>query len=87
MAFSNSVDQDETAHNEPSHQDLRCLTFSLSTLYIKVFLIGSLIKKKKKKKKKKDFKSRLKFAPKVLKKRDSLILAKNEPFIGLNTTR
>ena len=23
--FANSVDPDETAHNEPSHQDLRCL--------------------------------------------------------------
>ena len=24
---ANSVDPDETAHNEPSHQDLHCLTF------------------------------------------------------------
>ena len=28
--FANSIDPDETAHNEPSHLDLRCLTFSLS---------------------------------------------------------
>ena len=25
--FANSVDPDETAHNEPSHQDLHCLPF------------------------------------------------------------
>ena len=25
--FANSVDPDETAHNEPSHQDLHCLLF------------------------------------------------------------
>ena len=25
--FANSVDPDETAHNEPSHQDLSCLQF------------------------------------------------------------
>ena len=25
--FSNSADPDETAHNEPSHQDLLCLQF------------------------------------------------------------
>ena len=25
--FENSVDPDETAHNEPSHQDLQCLPF------------------------------------------------------------
>ena len=25
--FVNSVDPDETAHNEPSHQDLHCLPF------------------------------------------------------------
>ena len=25
--FANSVDQDETAHNKPSHQDLHCLPF------------------------------------------------------------
>ena len=24
-AFANDVDPDETAHNEPSHQDLHCL--------------------------------------------------------------
>ena len=28
---------DETAHSEPSHQDLRCLTFSLSILHINAF--------------------------------------------------
>ena len=27
--FANTVDPDETAHNEPSHQDLQCLPFSL----------------------------------------------------------
>ena len=26
--FANSVDPDETAHNELSHQDLHCLSFS-----------------------------------------------------------
>ena len=25
--LANSVDPDETAHNEPSHQDLHCLAF------------------------------------------------------------
>ena len=25
--YANSVDPDETAHNEPSHQDLHCLPF------------------------------------------------------------
>ena len=25
--FANNVDPDETAHNEPSHQDLHCLPF------------------------------------------------------------
>ena len=29
--FSNSLDPNETAHNEPSQQGLHCLTFSLST--------------------------------------------------------
>ena len=47
IAFANSVDPDETAHNEPSHQDLRCLTFSLSTLRINLFPIDSLLKKTK----------------------------------------
>ena len=37
MAFANSVDPDETAHNEPSHQDVRCLTFRLSNLHINFF--------------------------------------------------
>ena len=27
--MSNSVDSDETAHNEPSHFDLRCLQMSV----------------------------------------------------------
>ena len=26
--FANRVDPDETAHNEPSHQNLHCLQFS-----------------------------------------------------------
>ena len=39
--------------SEPSHLDLRCLTFSLSTLHINVFPSDSLLKQKKKKKKKK----------------------------------
>ena len=26
-AFANSIDPDEMAHNEPSHQDLHCLPF------------------------------------------------------------
>ena len=52
MGFlQNSVDPDETtAHNKPSHQDLRCLTLSLSILYINFFPIDGLFKKKKKKK-------------------------------------
>ena len=29
--FANTVDPDETAHNEPSHQDLQCLPFSLAS--------------------------------------------------------
>ena len=28
-SFANSVDPDETAHDEPSHQDLLCLPFCL----------------------------------------------------------
>ena len=27
--FANTVDPDETAHNEPSHLDLQCLSYSL----------------------------------------------------------
>ena len=42
--FANSVDPDETAHNEPSHQDLCCLTFLISTLHINYFSIDSLLK-------------------------------------------
>ena len=34
MFFVNSLDPDETAHNEPSHLDLRCLTSSVSTVHI-----------------------------------------------------
>ena len=37
------------AHTEPSHQDLRCLTFSISTLHIDFFESDSLLKKTKKK--------------------------------------
>ena len=40
------------AHNEPSHLDLRCLTFSLSTLHIDFFPSDSSFKTKKKKQKK-----------------------------------
>ena len=46
MTFANSIDPDKTAHNEPSHLDLRCLTFSLSALHINFFPSGSLFKKK-----------------------------------------
>ena len=49
--FAYNGDPDETAHN--NHQDLRCLTFSFSTLHIRFFPIAGLFKKKKKKKKKK----------------------------------
>ena len=28
IVFANSIDADETARNEPSHQDLHCLPFS-----------------------------------------------------------
>ena len=52
--------------NEPSHLDLRCLTFSLSTLHINVFLNDSLLKKKKKKKA--DDKYRLKFGAEKVKR-------------------
>ena len=27
--FANTADPDETAHNEPSHLDLQCLSYSL----------------------------------------------------------
>ena len=46
QAFANSIDRDETAHNEPSHLDLRCLTFSLSTLRINFVSKDSVLKKK-----------------------------------------
>ena len=32
----------ERCHNEPSHQDIRCLTFSLKTLHINFFPIDGL---------------------------------------------
>ena len=32
LTFANSVDQDEMAHNEPSHLDLQCLPSSLRIL-------------------------------------------------------
>ena len=39
--FANAVDPDETAHNEPSHLDLKCLPYSLTfqhyTVYIEFF--------------------------------------------------
>ena len=38
------------AQNEPSHLDLHCLTFSLSTLHINFFPSDSLLKKKRRKK-------------------------------------
>ena len=34
VEFANSVDQDETAHNETSHLDLHCLVSSLLILNI-----------------------------------------------------
>ena len=44
--FSNSVDPDETAYNEPSYQDICCLTSSLSTFRINFFPIDILFKNK-----------------------------------------
>ena len=32
--FTNSIDPDEVAHNEPPHQDLHCLSSGLSILNI-----------------------------------------------------
>ena len=55
MAFANNIDKDETAQNEPSHLDLRCLTFSLSTLNKNFFPCDSLLKNEA------DNKCRLKF--------------------------
>ena len=52
ISFANSINPDETA--QPSHLDLRCLTFSLSTLDINFFQSDSLFKKA-------DNKCRLKF--------------------------
>ena len=40
--------QHRSRWDEPSHLDLRCLTFSLSTLHINFFPSDSLFKKKKK---------------------------------------
>ena len=40
-AFANSID-----HNEPSHQDICCLTFSLAALHINFFSIDRFIKNK-----------------------------------------
>ena len=54
--LANSVDPDETAYNEPSHQDLRCLTISLPALHINVYPVDSLliiVKKTQKTQKKK----------------------------------
>ena len=44
--FANSIDPDVTAHNEPSHLGLRCLTFSVSTLHINFFPMDSLFRTK-----------------------------------------
>ena len=57
MAFANSINPDETAH-EPSHLGLRCLTFTLSTLHINFFLSDNLLKKKKKKKSRRNLASK-----------------------------
>ena len=40
---THSVDPEETAHHEQSYYDLRCLTFSLSTLHINFFPPDSLL--------------------------------------------
>ena len=45
IGFSNNIDLDETAHNEPSHQDVHSLAFSFSALHIIFFPIDSLFKK------------------------------------------
>ena len=37
IGFANSINPDETAHIEPSHLDLRCLTFRRSTLHTNFF--------------------------------------------------
>ena len=47
LFIANSVDPDETAHDEPSHLDLRCLTFNLLTLHINFFPSDSLLEKKR----------------------------------------
>ena len=47
LAFANGVDPDEMAHNELSHQDLRCLTGSLSALHINFFPIDRMLKRTK----------------------------------------
>ena len=52
--------------NEPSLQDLQCLTFSLSTLYINYFPVDSLLKKQHQKTKA-DNKCSLKFGAESVK--------------------
>ena len=45
-SFANSTDPDETAHDELSHLDLRCLTFCLSNLHMNILSSNSLLTKK-----------------------------------------
>ena len=40
--FANTVDPDETPHNEPTHQDINCLPFSFLLLLF-LFLNDNLI--------------------------------------------
>ena len=42
--FTNTVDPDETAHNEPSHLDLQCLLSSLLIFQHNTVYIGSFSK-------------------------------------------
>ena len=56
--------------SEPSHLDLRCLTFSLSTLHINVFPNDSLLKYKNA-----DDKCRLKFGAKRVNKEAKCVLS------------
>ena len=46
IGFANSIDPDETAHNELSHLGLCYLTFSFSTLHINFFTMDSLFRRK-----------------------------------------
>ena len=90
IGFANTIDPDETAHNEPSHLDLCCLTFSLSTLHINYFPSDTLFKKKQQKKKTDD-KCCLKFGTERVKEssnmremhrfRSSFLCAKNHPYL------